>query len=258
MRAARKYLVVCSLFALLLAAPAAAFAQDSVPEDRWQIGGDIYLWMASMGASPQDGGGSSIGFGKLVSNLKMGGMGGVNARRGPWVISGDVIYLNVGADTTDPIAGPGGGVAEDGGGLKLKGWVVSPTVGYTVVDQPGARFEVIAGARYLYLDTQININGSADGTIPPESISEGGGVWDGIIGLDGRIDLSDKFYMPLHLDVGTGGTKVSWQALGGFAYRLGTLDLVAVYRYLYFDLDDDALLGTVKMYGPLVGARFSF
>jgi hypothetical protein len=37
-----------------------------------------------------------------------------------------------------------------------------------------------------------------------------GNVWDGIVGIRGKVTLNEKWYLPYHLDVGTGNSEVTY------------------------------------------------
>ena len=53
-------------------------------------------------------------------------------------------------------------------------------------------------------------------------------VWDGIVGVKGRYAFGDdrKWFVPFYLDVGTGQTKLTWQAAAGVGYAFHWGDVV--------------------------------
>jgi hypothetical protein len=61
---------------------------------------------------------------------------------------------------------------------------------------------------------------------------ESGSVWDGIVGARGHVNLTEKWYLPFYADIGTGQSKLTWQALGGIGYRFKWFDFTVAYRYL--------------------------
>jgi hypothetical protein len=76
-------------------------------------------------------------------------MGSLEARRGPWSVLADAIYLNMGnhSSRVDSISGPGGGIAvpiDAGTTTNLEGFVGLLAGGYAVIQQPGARADVLA------------------------------------------------------------------------------------------------------------------
>ena len=95
-----------------------------------------------------------------------------------------------------------------------------------------------------------------------EPVSGSGGLWDGIVGVRGNAELSKKWYFSYYLDVGTGDTKLSWEALAGLGYRAKKLDAVFGYRYLDWDFDRSdpggELLDDLNVHGPFAGVKFRF
>ena len=106
------------------------------------------------------------------------------------------------------------------------------------------------GARYLYLDTDLRLG--------PDGIDKSDANWDGIIGIKGRANMTDKLYLDYYLDIGTGGSKMTWQALAGLGYQFKHLDAVAGYRYLEWDFDDSPVFDDLTFSGLYGGLRFSF
>ena len=54
-----------------------------------------------------------------------------------------------------------------------------------------------------------------------------------------HVKLSDKWFLPLQCDVGTGDTHLTWQVFGAVGYKFNNLDLVAGYRHLEWDFDSN-------------------
>lgn len=228
--------------ALLLAATMPVGAVDDTTSDRWQYGAQFYLWGASIGGKTASGSEVDVKFDDIFNNLKLAFMGAFEARKGKWKLFADVIYLNV---EDDGQVAPGVNA-----NVKLSSWVVTPAVQYNLVDQEKLRFEVHAGARYLYLKPELKVG--------PVSVEDSGSVWDGIVGVEGYVNLGKNWYVPYYLDVGTGESNLTWQALGGIGYRFSKVNVLAQYRYLEWDFDDDALIDDLNIQGPFVGFEFLF
>ena len=83
---------------------------------------------------------------------------------------------------------------------------------------------------------------------------------DGIVGVSGKVNLKYNLYLPFHFDVGTGDTNLTWQAYGGVGYKFKTFDLIAGYRYLTWDFDDEGggMFNELTVSGPLFGVTFQF
>jgi len=166
----------------------------------------------------------------------------------------DVIYLDVEFSPNKPLIL--GLVLRD---LRVRAWVVTPKVTYTVLQSDRWYLDLLAGARYLYLKTDLLRNNLLG---VPVLKTDSGHVWDGIVGTRGKMKFDQNWYLPFHFDVGAGDTELTWQAFAGVGYNFGTWDLVAGYRYLEWDFDDDdtggGTLNELNMSGPMFGANFLF
>jgi len=223
------------------------FFSISIPleaqEENWQFTAELYLWYASMGGTATPGSDVDIGADDLIDALDMGFMGTLGVRKGKWSFMADVIYLDVGDDTD---VAPG--VNLDVG---LKGWIVTPIVGYNVLDTDKAIIDVVAGARYFSLSSDVNITG-----IP--EISDSGSVWDGIVGVRGEMNLTENWYIPFYGDIGTGESDLTWQLFAGIGYKFEKIDVIVAYRYLAWDFDDSPVFADLNINGPLAGIKIRF
>jgi hypothetical protein len=107
----------------------------------------------------------------------------------------------------------------------------------------------------------MDLDASLDALGPNRSgsLSESGSVWDGIVGVTGNISLSKRWYIPYYLDVGTGESDFTWQAIGGIGFRAAKwMDLALVYRYLAWNFDPDMVIDDLDFSGPAFGAIFRF
>ncbi len=111
--------------------------------------------------------------------------------------------------------------------------------------------DLLVGARYLYMKSQI--------TLPIVEVSDSDTNWNGIIGMKGSYKLNEKWYMPFTLDVGSGDSDITYQALAGVGYKYENFDLLVGYRYLKWEFDD-AFVGfrDLDLSGPIIGAKFRF
>jgi hypothetical protein len=89
-------------------------------------------------------------------------------------------------------------------------------------------------------------------------VDDSGSNWDAVIGARGTLGLGQKWYLLGYLDIGTGESDLTWQALGGVGYRFRHFDLVAAYRYLSWEFEDDQAVEDLQLHGPGLGIRFAF
>ena len=231
-----------SFFVLFSVAPETVVAQEKENKNEWRFGAEIYLWGASVGGQTGSGSNIDVDFDDLLKNLELGFMGVIGARKGKWSLFADAIYMDV-KDSTNVVAG-----------LKLTGelkaWVVTPAVGYNLLETNRVRFDVLGGARYLYLKTDLQLSSLR--------ATDSNSFWDGIVGLKGHVNLTEKWYLPFYADIGTGQTKLTWQALGGIGYRFKWFALNAGYRYMRYDFDSDEAVDDLTLHGPFAGIKFEF
>jgi len=115
-----------------------------------------------------------------------------------------------------------------GADVKLRAWVLGFTGGYNLWQSERGTLDVIAGARHL----EVKVNLDAAERLGPfakqQETTAGGNVWDAVIGVKGDINLTDKWYAPYYLDVGTGDSDFTWQIVAGVGYRFdwGDVNLV--------------------------------
>jgi hypothetical protein len=217
-------------------------AEEPATEKTWDFEAELYFWGASIGGKSADGSNIDVEIDEILDSLEFAVMGMAGVRRGKWSFAADVMYL----DMKDSGAVAPGVDAT----VEMTGWVVTPFVGYTLVDTERIALDILGGARYLYLKADLKVD--------PYRANDSGGNWDGVVGVRGAVNLTDKWYLPYHLDIGAGGSNLTWQALGGIGYRFKWFDLVAAYRYLRWDFDDNKALDHLYFQGPALGIKFGF
>ena len=115
------------------------------------------------------------------------------------------------------------------------------------------RFEVLAGARYLSLETPLGFTGPG----PIENLTPSDDAWNGIVGVRGTHDFTDKWMGTYHLDIGAGDSDLTWQGMAGLAYKFDKYALHAGYRYLDWDHGGKAF-DDLNLGGVFAGVRFIF
>ena len=104
------------------------------------------LLLAEQSSSGSD---IDVAAGDILSSVEFAFMGTVGASKGKWSLAADVIYLN--AEDGDTIAP---GLNAD---VELTNWVITPVVGYNLVDTGRSRLDILGGARYLYIKADLTI-----------------------------------------------------------------------------------------------------
>jgi hypothetical protein len=248
--------------ALTAAMPGIAAAQESDSGNDWHFGANLYIWSIYIGGSTVNGSEIDVDASDVIENLEMAFMGTAVVGRGKWTFLVDLLYLNLADDRSATGTLREGGLVEISldGDLDLKAWVVTPAVSYRVFENERLGLDVLAGARYLWMDADVNLEVTAPALLARErEFNKSGEVWDAIVGARGEVALAEKWFVPFHFDVGTGQTDMTWQAFGGAGYRFGKVDVVVAYRYLSWDFEDDSeVLDDLNVSGPLAGVRIRF
>ncbi|MBO8087286.1 MAG: hypothetical protein J7D61_14705 [Marichromatium sp.] len=233
----------------LLAGCVLASASSTAEETHYRA--SLYLWGAGIEGETARGAELDVGFDTLIRNLDLAFMGALEARRGPWTLIGDVVYLNVSAEdgATLPI---GGGPRVDAE-LGTKGWILDLSGAYRLVERERLQLDLLAGVRRL--DLEIDFSSTIPGTRERRASQ---GAWDLIGGLRGRITLDQRWSLPWRVDLGAGQSDLAWQALGGISYRREALAVSLLYRHLAWSFDDDERLDHIRFSGPVLAASWHF
>lgn len=245
--------------------------------DDWRFQATLYGWLPDVEADsnlpPITGqtGSTQVDASQILDSLQGVFMGTLEARKGRWGAFTDVIYLDLGDSKTGVtpftvggrlITVPGDAVMT--GDYNLKGWVWTLAGGYAAIDEPTHNLNVFGGFRYLSLDQ--NFNWAFSGNIGPialplrqGALSNDDDFWDAIVGVRGQVRLGHEgWYIPYYLDVGTGDSDITWQALAGIGYEFKWGSLILAYRYLDYEFPDNKILSNLTMNGGLIGVGFRF
>lgn len=244
-------LLIVAFLLISILPPGDVSAEETAPKNGWRFGAEIYLWGASIGGESARESDIDIDFSDLLDDLNMAAMGTIAVGKGRWSLLTDLIYLDAEDDLsgTLSIGGAPVGARID---MDVRSWVVTPVLAYRFLETQSVELNALAGARYLWLDADVE----ADIGSFKKTVSHSGSVWDGIIGVNGHVNLSKTWYLFGHLDIGTGETDLTWQGIGGLGYRFKRFDVNAGYRYLYWDFDDNKVFENLDISGPFAGIKF--
>ncbi|SAL77798.1 hypothetical protein AWB74_05233 [Caballeronia arvi] len=267
--------LLTALFATLIATRALA---DEPPgsanaNDHWQFAVTPYLWLPSVGGSlrftlPGGGADASTGPYNYLEHLKFALMLQGEARKGPWSLFADTIYLKFGrhessVNATDGVFGTG--TTQRDFETSLRGTLVQLGGGYTIASLTRASVDAIIGIRYLRVSAALDASSSASlnsglSLNPEIHASENQNIFDGFAGVRGRVSLTGdgSWYVPFYLDIGTGTSRFTWQASGGIGYGARWGEVSLTYRYLAFYGSGDQLVQTLRFNGPSVNVSFRF
>ena len=218
----------------------------------------------------------SIGPGDVLRHLNFATAVAADAQYGRFSILSDFIYMNLSAtdshfrsvDFTGAASLPIARSAELSNGTSLNTTLWTLAGGYTLLEGTWGNFDVLAGFRLLKVNATTDFrlaltltgprgNGATFGGIG--SLSSSDSIWNAIGGFRGRIRINQAgLFIPYYFDIGTGGSKLTWQIASGLGYQTGRVGVSLTYRYLAFEAHGDAVVQHLSMGGPMMMVNFTF
>lgn len=244
------------LAGVLLGVSAAWGEEPSPSRSGWQFELTPYLWVAGISGDVGVGGAPSVSvdakFKDILPNLDFGALVAVEARRGPWALLLDGIYLKVSQNGDTP------GSGFDRVDVVSRTAIIEPALGYRVWETPFASLDAFLGTRIWVVDTELKFSG---GVLRPRKF-DGTQAWaDPVAGARLRGVLSAKWSAVLLGDVGGFGaaSDLTWQAFAGIAYQFSERwSLKIGYRAIGVDYESGGFKFDVIQHGPLLGLGIRF
>jgi hypothetical protein len=268
---------LASVVLSLLAQPASAAS----PDEQWRWSITPYLWLPTINGKfrfdlPPESGtsvGSEIGPSDYLTDLNGVLMLAAELRHDEWAFIGDLIWLDLTADTSRVNTVTGGGdtitIPRETNldtSTDLSGLVASLVGSRTLSESETFSASALAGARWLTIDADLDweltttITGpgftfGSEGTISGDTDS-----FDVVVGLRGKLYFGDggHWYAPWYADIGTGSSDVTWQVMAGVGYTFSRASVLGVWRHLDYDRDDDDFLRELSLGGPGIGFSWRF
>lgn len=248
---------------LLLAAPAALAAESgdsaSPNETGWHIYSPIYVWAAGLKGTTATlpglpAGEVDMSFADSLSSLKdLDGalVATVIARKDRLLLVVDVNWMRLSPSQSVPFQG-------DAVDLNLFSETVTlmGTAGYRIVDDPGLSVDVLAGAKYWYMNNTVSVNPAV---ITPDKVGRREKWFDGVVGGQVKVRLTDDVFVSALGFAGAGGSRFYGDIYSGVTYQINPKwDVFAGYRALRVKHESDGFLYDVTQQGPLFGFAGKF
>lgn len=269
---------------LALAGGTEAMAQTAEPARSWRFEVAPYVWLPTVKGDLRynlpaviDG---TVDVradpGDYLSDLNGALLLAGSATYGRFSVFSDIMYLGVGSSGSRVRAvnvegtprNPISSQANVGGSTDVKSTFWTLGAGYTVAEGAWGFANVFGGMRWLRVegDSDYNVTVQTFGPRGGAGPSFGGAgrlsatdnILNGIIGVRGRVNLGEGFFVPYYLDVGTGASQVTWQAFGGIGYQTGWAGVQVGYRYLSLDQGGTAFVQNMSLSGAYLAVNFSF
>jgi hypothetical protein len=235
-------------------APAPPKAAAPADDDNWHFNVTPYLWFPGVSGTAGALGhyvGVHASPGDLLSNFQIGLMGNVEARKGRLVIPIDVLWIHLTNDKGLPFDTGVNSIK-----LGLTETLVTPKIGYRIVDREKVKIDALVGFRYWYLGESLNFQPQLF-----NGFSKSQSWADGIAGGKFEFALSPKASITVGGDAGGGGSQLDYQAVGVLGYRVSRMMVLDLgYRYLYVNYRNNppaSFVFDAHTSGALLGVTFN-
>jgi len=230
---------------------ASAGSKDS---DDFRVSVNLGLWATSLNGTVgvrRFNADVNESFSELIKDVDLGAMGGIELRKGNWLIAIDGVYAKVTADES----------FRDGRGVAVSSNIglAELALGYTVIhtkfpNDLSISVTPAVGVRWTYLEMEVNPD-----RFP--SRSRNTEWWDPFIGGRVVLGLTDKLDLRIDGSVGgleiLGGSQCTWGAAGYFDWQFcPTIALNIGYRALFQDYENGNFRWDMLMHGPWIGLTF--
>ena len=256
--------VVAALVAPVTFASSAIAAENS--EQSWEFEFTPYLFAPGLEGTTGVLGVTAdvqVPFEELFDNVDSFFMATFEARRGKWLFLFDAMSFHLSGVGTKSWQGPLGiGSATGQLDLLVRQKIYQSSAGYRVFDGE-TKLDVIGGARYTDLDTDLNLVTTTGGLLPggTRSLSTGKNWWDPIIGARITVPFAEHWSAFGYIDVGGFGvgSDFTYQAIAGANWQFAkSFSAKAGYRYFYQDFEDGGFVWDMSMKGPFLGLGIRF
>ena len=251
----------------LLCCATVATAQDPAPSvspeedhgsvqaatDKWEFAVTPYVFLprltGSVGVLNQTAQ-VNASFSDIFRNLDFAAMGTFEARKRNWSVLVDGMYMSLSGQKVTP--SPFFSDID----VKVREVVITPQVGYRVVQLERGSIDVLGGVRIWHVKSHLTFQPR----ILPLVDVEGSRNWaDPIVGARGTVTVSPRTFLRGEFDAGGFGvgSNFTGQVFGGAGFQFKPrVALIGGYRYLRTDYVNDNFIFRTALSGVTIGAQF--
>jgi opacity protein-like surface antigen len=197
---------------------------------------------------------TSISAGDVLDSLKFAFMAAGEVHYGRFGFLHDTVYSKLGNDGT--LSGPFMADID----VETKALLALNAIGYKAYESEGKLIEPFVGARYVDIETDVNISGGGPmGAEASASVDEN--WWEPVIGIRARVPLTERLTAGGFADIGGFGvgSDFTWEIFAGFDYAFSSrISANTGFRYISIDYDADNADVDLDMYGPVLGLTVRF
>ena len=240
--------------------------------DKWKVDVTVYAWVPAMHGDvsyPGVAGEKSFDLSKsqVLDSVKMSFMGTFEAKKGKFGVLSDLTYVNLGmshASSHDFTLGqnaiPVGLNADLAADTQSTLWTTAGT--YNLAARGDYSIDVLGGVRLLDITPTLNwqFMGNTNGI--NRALTGSGSLnlqrWDAVAGLKGQVylDSDQLWFLPYYVDIGTGQSKLTWQANIGAGYHFKWGSMTATWRHMSYQFNADSAIQNQTISGPVIGASW--
>lgn len=267
----RRLVVGLCLVVFVLAGGAIANGAEPKLDDNWHFTLIPYVWLPSVDGKmnvnlPERSGSGSADLSpdSYLDNLNFAAMVTIEVAKGRWSLLSDFVYVKFeDEDRKASFSGPFGKGIDFKAKTELQAWCLEIAPSYAVHLSESARFDLLAGIRYIEIDGDLTLDASTTlpVEIPSRKFSPGTDKLDPIVGFRGRFELGKGWFIPYYADIG--GFNINdewtWQLYGGIGYQFSKLfSMTLGYRHLEYNFDDGEPIEDLYLSGGQLGFVFRF
>ena len=245
-------LSILLVFTFLMLGATSASAQEK-SADQWEYDLEVYGWLPTMYVNTATDEEIKLTLRDILNSLRFMAMVDFSAKKDKWSFNTDAIYVNLGGKTRmhGDIEGHPVTSRVD---VDMRSFITTFGAGYRFFDNGKTELEALGAIRYLYIKQTVDF--SVEDL--SKTVRGDGDAWDGVIGLEGKTTINDKWYVNYLGDVGTGDSKITYQLKLGGGYKFNKFTGTFGYRYQRWNFDKGSSLENMYISGPYVGALWTF
>lgn len=235
----------------LLAAPVVMAQAEEAPAEAWRFQATPYVWMSGLqgdvrpfAAAPTLAVDKS--FSELLESLETAAFLTGTARRGHWVLQGDLTHASTADSALLPIGLPAS--------ARVRQTTASLTAGHAWRDDPQTGIDLLAGIRHW--DVRASVAAPGLGAARSQAT-----FVDPVVAVRWRQALAPRWSSLAYAEVGGLGlgSELSWQLLALANYRARENLFVSMgYRHQQLDYRQRGKRLDVALSGPMLGVTWVF
>lgn len=246
---------------LFFSLPLCSFAADvnnkAVNDDnRTKVDLYLYFWPAGVSGdvkADNHNAHTSVNFGDILRNLKMGATGALKVSKNDWFVFNDAMYLEVAPKVGEKI--PSG--LQVNANLNNRVLMDMLAVGHQW--QTSIPWNLFAGVHYFYGRVQLDATESLGSYSQEEHVVQSSNWFTPTIGGEVNLPLTEQASLDFIADAGAASRSYNWEFIPTFFWKFNhNFSAAAGYRMQNVSHREDNFKIDALMQGPIVGVKITF